>query len=437
MTRNSRAAAVAIASLTACTTAVDEPTLIGLRDRAGGSASGAQETVGESAAATPLGTLDLARALELAAASRIELATARAERDAAAARAEGAGLFPDPRLIARAEAAPLEGRALADADLLAGVSQPLPLSDRRAAERDLAAAAIARADADVAQTERAIGTEVRRAFATALFTQYAAQVRTALAEQAEALRAPVEARAAAGDATASDRAQAAIVARESAVAARAANRVANLARGDLAAAIGMPAAPLDAVSGDLDEVLALPELALLVARLADHPALRAAQADAATAAAALELAREERIPDLELDLLYRRIGVDDVHAFDVGLSIPLRSSRRADAAIAAAQSDERAARSRTQANAREFAAALRNSHARLASALDARATLQREIVPLHDERVRIETARLAAGDARPEELLRAQLARSEAEAALLDATEAALAAWSDLRALVP
>src|SRR5262245_27250741 len=74
-------------------------------------------------------------ALQLALERRRELLAARASWDAARARAEGAGLFPNPSLIARVEEASLEGDTFDDAAILAGFSQPIPLSDRRGAER--------------------------------------------------------------------------------------------------------------------------------------------------------------------------------------------------------------------------------------------------------------------------------------------------------------
>lgn len=428
-----------LAGVAACRTADHDPVLEALRTGELGRAAPANDAAPteRADASASLGTLDLAQALALAIDGRPELAAARAELAAAQHRAQASGQWPEANLVARAEAAPLEGRTVDDADLLVGIAQPLPLSARPDAERARADAEATRVAARVATVERSVVDAARGAFATALFTQHAAELRATLAAQAEALRAPVEARGAQGDATASERVHAALAARTAATAARIAERAATAARSELAAAIGRPHASIDAVAGDLATVLELPALERLAVRLSDHPALRAAHADAAAARAAITLARAERIPDLELELLYRRIGVDDVHAFDVGLSFPLRRGARSADRIAAAEAEERAARARGVADERTLVAELKRSHARLAAALATRGELRAEVLPLHDELVRIEAARLAAGDARPDELRRAQHARSEAELELLDATADALAAWAELRALVP
>ncbi len=438
-TKRSAAALLLASLLPRCTTAVDEPALLALRTPPLDGARGdeirhAPAPTATSATATRE-RIDLAQAIEQARATRPELAVARAAIEAAQARRGGSGRFPNPRLVARAEAAPFEGRTLDDADLIAGVSQPLPLSDRRAAEQGLADAEFERAQAQLATAEATLDREVRRAFATALFAQHAARQQQTLAEQSEALRQPIEARAVAGDATASERAHAAIAARETAAAARIAQRVDELARADLAAAIGAPDTSIGEVDGELDRVLALPELAEQSARLADHPALRLARAEAGVANAALALAREARIPDLDLDLLYRRIGADEIHAFDVGLSIPLRLFDSGRAAVEVAEAEQRGARAHAVATERDLTASLRQRHARLATALERRSGLQHDLLPLHDELVRIEAARVAAGDARPESLLLAQRARTQAEIELLIATREALDAWAELAAL--
>jgi cobalt-zinc-cadmium efflux system outer membrane protein len=425
-----------------CATRVDDPVLLRLRQEQSEPAGAPREE--EQAPLVPVHgparsgqALDLDAALGWARLARPELAAAHAAVAAAQARAEGSGRFPNPRLIARAEGAPLEGGTDAEADLLAGVSQPLPLSDRRAAAQSLAAAELERSRARYDVAEREVAAQVVRAFATALFAQEAAARRHELAQETAALRAPIEARIAAGDATASERAHAALALHDARAAEQAAERVAALARVELAAAIGTPDAVPERVVGELDALLALPLLEELSARLADHPALRAARADAQVAAAALELAREERVPDLDVDLLYRRLGAEEANAFDVGLSIPLRAWDRGTAAIDAARADEQAARALALASERDLAAALRSGHARLAAALAARETLRREVLPLHDEVVRIEEARVAAGDARPEVAAAARHARTLTELARLDATQAALQAWAELRSLVP
>jgi len=388
-------------------------------------------------AAAALGMLTLESAREQAAAHRRELVAARAELSAAIARAEGAGRFPDPVLVARVESAPLDGRTVDNAELVAGISQALPLSDRRGAERSVEAAGVARERARLEVESARVAAEVHGAFATALFAQEAERLRRRFADEGAALAAAVRARAAAGDAPADEEARAALDAARAGQELLAATRLRDAALRALAAAIGLPDAALDGVAGALGPTLALPDLAALSARLADHPALRAADADVALARAALELAREQRIPDVNLDLFYRQLGNADTPAFDVGISLPLRLFQSQAPRTREAQAQVDAAAARASARRVDLAGALRGAHARLASALEMQRFLREEVLPRHAELVRIEEARVRAGDATAAALGAVRRERLAGEIAALDAMREALASWAELDALVP
>jgi len=414
------------------------------RDRAWRAAAEARATAleqsqdgatGANAATIVSGTLTEDEALRLALERRRELVAARASWIAARERAESAGLLPNPSLIARVEEASLEGNTLNDAAILAGFAQPIPLSDRRDAERRSEAAAAARERARFEALLVEVGTEVRGAFATALFAAESLRLREQFAARSDELAALVGRRAAAGDAAADEVARAELERVRSAQERVAAARVREAALAELAAAVGAPDAAVEGVRGELDAALALPDLEEVVRRLAEHPALVAAEADATAAAAAVDLARARRIPDLNVELLYRRIGSTNTNAMDVGISLPLPLFDQGAARVREAEAGVDAARARTETTRLELLATLRRAEARLAGALESSRSQRSEILPRHAELVRIEEARLAAGEGSTAALLLARREQVAAELAALDAGRDAHAAWAELRAL--
>ena len=70
------------------------------------------------------------QALEFAERVHPDLAAAQAQVESAEGRALQAGLFPNPELVSRIEAAPVTGRIASRAEYVVGISQPAPLGQR-------------------------------------------------------------------------------------------------------------------------------------------------------------------------------------------------------------------------------------------------------------------------------------------------------------------
>jgi cobalt-zinc-cadmium efflux system outer membrane protein len=379
--------------------------------------------------------VSLEAALTLAWGNRHEIAAARAAWNAAGARRDGAGLLPNPSAVVRVEEVSLEGNARDDAVLLAGFTQGIPLSGRRAAARRLEDAGAARERARLEAEIARIGAEVRGAFATALFADEALRLRARFAEESDAAAALVRARVAAGDATEDEVARAELDSARARQESAGTRRARDAALAALAAAMGLPTATIERLEGDLGATLALPDLERLASELERHPALRVAEADVASARAALELAHELRAPDLNVDLLYRFIGATDTNAVDVGLSLPLPLFDGGAARVREAESGVDAARERAVAARSDLLGALRRSHAKLAAALEAGRFLRDEVLPRQARLVAIEEARHAAGDSGIAALLHARRERLAAEIVALEADRAAHEAWAELRSL--
>jgi cobalt-zinc-cadmium efflux system outer membrane protein len=180
----------------------------------------------------------------------------------------------------------------------------------------------------------------------------------------------------------------------------------------------------------------VPALEAVASRLGEHPAVAAARAGIEVERARLRLAEAEAIPDVSLELLYRRIGVEDEHAVDVGVTVGLPLFDRRDGRRREAASEVAAAEARSSFVRGEALTRLRVAHGALVAALGRARVLREQIVP-RAERLR-ETAekRYAAGDASLVEALPLRREAAEARLAQLEAVRDAAEAWAGLSELV-
>lgn len=405
--------------------AIAAPGAPGPRSAAGG------RGVGEPPPA--LASLSLEEAFALAERFHPRLEASLARVDGARVARATAGRGPDPVLVARIENAPVEDvSTLGNADLVLGLALDVPLGDRRDAARRVADAdhdaSLQRAAQMVLEVRRA----VQGAFVVALFARDAQELRSELAAAADAAGDLVRTRIAAGDATDQDLARAELAAAEARRLQRDAELLEEEARARLAASLGAPDLEIASVSGELDVVGDLPGLEGLLAQLEETPTLLAAAAGTRTAAERLALADALRLPDLEVELLYRRLGQNDRHGFDAGIRLPLglfdggRGRRdRARSAVAVARADERAARIAGEDEVRRL-------HLELARALEELAFFEAEILPRHADLAATSEARLAAGDLAPADLLGVRTDLAEARIEALELRRRALVAWADL-----
>lgn len=286
-----------------------------------------------------------------------ELAAARARLRAAQRASAGAGILPDPRLIA--QAIRRQGHDTRVDNL--GIEQEFPRWHERTAAIGHATATIAMAEADLAMAIGTIAAETANALATIEAETALAELADAQAVRAQSLLATVDANIAASRGTLADRLL--IETRIDAlhVDADNARRQVEDARADLRVRLGLP-----------DEA-ALPRPPLLTI-LSDSnssltPEMRAARARQADASAQAQAASSRRYPSSALELRWG-ISDDDRYVsaeFKVGL--PFHQD-------AAAAEEDAAAANAAAARLEEQAAQRRAStaHARVVRAAASAAT---------------------------------------------------------------
>jgi len=275
-------------------------------------------------------TLDDAVALAGGSAPAAEVAAA--DVDAASAARSVAALRPNPALAVEVEnfvgTGPYDG--VNGADLTASVVIPLELGGKRQAR-----IAVADAAAHRAQIAQVIAQADIRLQMTELYIQAsAAEVRVAIAEDQyriagdTARAATIRVQAGRASPLEQERAEVARLRAEAEVGK--ARRLADAARANLARRIGRPiTGPLDigVLGGPASGTMGPPRPATAAGTLA----LAAADADLATAAAGVRLARSQRVPDLTVGPGVRRLeATNDVAAvFSVSMPLPLFNSGRA------------------------------------------------------------------------------------------------------------
>lgn len=389
-------------------------------------------TVGDAPATLMVVELTLDHAFEIARGAHPSLEAARARLVAARARVRGAGRLPNPDAVLRVESAGLEGETFDSAELLAGLSQPLPLGGRLDAAERVAQADLLRAELDLETAELELSARVRGAFATALYAQRAVELHQVLHGQRNDLVALLEARLARGDATPEELLLAELASLGALRELELAEALSSAARGELLLALGSPALELGALAGDLESALSLPDLDALLAGLDSSPLLRSAGATLEAESARVGLASAERIPDLRLDLLYRRIGAEDRDTFDLGVSVPLPLFQGARPRLGEARARREEARAQQRGEELRLESLARGAHGRLAHARADLARLDREVLPRLERILALHELRLAAGDLDPAEALASRARMTEARLERMVALRTALAAWVDL-----
>jgi cobalt-zinc-cadmium efflux system outer membrane protein len=334
------------------------------------------------------------------------------------------------------ESAPIRGRTTGDAEYVAGVSLPLVLGGRLSAARRAGEADREGRLAEARARALEVEARVRAAFAAVLYAEEAARLRAEIAGAGERGVAIVRSLLSAGDALPGDVARSELELVRDRLEVERAEGLRERAGAALAAAVGDSSLRVESVVGSLEESLEVPALESLASRLAEHPAVLAAQSAVSAEEARLRIAEAERIPDVDLDLFYRRIGDSSENAFDVGVAvdIPILDRRQGRVREAAAAID--AAQARAAGLRNELGGRLRALHADLARALAAARVLRDEILPRAAEVLRAAEARLAAGDIRLGEILSVRRDATRARLDHLESLRAAREAWAALAPFV-
>ena len=362
-----------------------------------------------------------------------QLAEFRALADAAAARAQTAGRFPNPEAVARVESAPISSGTLSQAEYVAGFSQPIPLGGRLSALRDLERATVDLREKELAAAALQLARSVHGAFATALFTTEVLQVQTNLAANLEELLRITTARVELGDAPPLALARLQAEEAQQRLAVREASWLHQEAMHDLAATLWDFTIPIQSLDGSLEEALQINSLQN--SSIDGHPALAAVQSAVTAQRARVRLAEAERIPDVNLDLFYRRIEATRDHAFDIGIRVPIPLFDTKRSRVREAESDLRAVEARYQRRRNEIGHARHESELAFAKAMDTVDLLRTDVLPKIETSLRGAEARYAAGDTSLGDLLMVRREAATHQMKYLEALRSVLEAWARLSTL--
>lgn len=380
--------------------------------------------------------LTLDQALEMAERLQPGLAEARALVEAAEGRARQAGTFPNPDAIARIEQAPFKGSTLGEAQYLAGIAQPVPLGRRLSKAREAEQLERERRAQELKVRRRALRKRVHGAFATALYQEKAFRTQGEIGASVENLAATTKARVEAGDTAAEDLARVEMELARAKVELTRSRSLREQAMASLSGAIGETALLVKSLDGNLDETFDIPTLESLAANLATQPEMALVQADIRTRNARVDLAKAERIPDVRIELLYRRLESTKENTFDVGLSIPLPLFDRNQGRLREARAEVVAAEARSRSTQNELTFQLREAHAQLVAALANRRALKTEILPRSDTVLKSAEVRFAAGDISLSEVAPVRLDWASVQLTYLESLRDVMQAWAALTPFV-
>lgn len=362
----------------------------------------------------------LAQALERAGATSPAIESGAAGVLAAQAARTVAGLRPNPELNIQTENVAGSGdyRGFRSAETTAQVTLPLELGGKRPAR-----VALANAQQDRAQIERAvIAADLRLAVTQAYVTAVSAVERAMVAQRQvtiaqEALRS-AQVRVRAGRASPLEAQRAELAHLNAQATQEQAERLANVARANLGRLIGGPVAgTLDlrwfetlAVAGPVDR-----------ATVSDMLTARAAALDVATADAQVRLAGAQRAPDLQLFAGPRRLSGSNDTAMLMGINIPLQIFNNGGAAQAQARAERQRADATRRMTEIQLDQAIASADAEVANAETAARIASGPALAAAQEAARIARIGYREGKFGQIDLL-------EAERTLLDTRMAAIAA---------
>lgn len=384
--------------------------------------------------AAPITNLTMEQAVQIALTNNPRLAEAWANIEAAKGRAAAAGKLPNPDAIARMESAPISSSKVSGAEYVAGISQTIPLGGKRSAARDAARAVVRAREKHLEAAVLDLTRAVRGAFAAALFASDVLALQTNLGASLEKLSRITEARVEQGDAAPLDLARIQAEAARQSLEISEAAYLRREAMHALAAALGDFRMPIRSLEGRIEDVLEIAAMESAAASAGPHPAVAAAGSEAAAQRARLRLARAGRIPDVNLDLFYRRLEGTQENAFDIGVRIPIPLFNRNRGAIREAEGSLRAAEARLARTRNAIGRELRERELALQRGLETMRILKDDILPKVRANRRGAEARYEAGDISLADLLLIRRQAAADRLRYLEAIRSVMEAWAGLSA---
>jgi outer membrane protein, heavy metal efflux system len=381
--------------------------------------------------------LTLEEAFAMAERLHPDLAEAEALVRASQGKADQAGKLSNPDLIGRIESAPFKGRTTGDAEYLAGVSQSLPLGPRLSKARAAEKLGVEARAYDLQARRREVRRRVHSAFATALYQEKAFNTLSNITDTFEQSVAITKERVDAGDALPEDLARIELELVRSNIEAKRALSMHRIALVQLATSIGDPKLAIKQLEGSLDAAFEVPTLEEITGDLEEHPAALQALADSKASAARLSLAKAQRIPDITIEALYRRLQSERRDAFDAGVSIPVPLFDRNSGTIREARGELAAAEARYRSTRNELALRAEDSYGRLTAAVARNRSLRDDVLPRAATVLKTADARYVAGDIRVTDLLAVRRDWALVQLTWLESLRDVAAAWAEVRSLTP
>ncbi|MGV3771672.1 MAG: TolC family protein [Verrucomicrobiales bacterium] len=366
-------------------------------------------------AAESLTNLTLDQAIQIALEKHPGLSEANAELQAAEVRRKAAGKLSNPEIIARMESAPMRAGTTSQAEYVAGVSQAIPLGNRLGAAKELAKAELTSTLLEKKAEIWRISKKVRDSFATALFASEVLSIQANLATTSSELYRITKLRVEAGDLPPLDLSRIAAEQAQNELQLHETRRNHEQALREVALALGLKTGNVTSLSGNLQDILQFASIQNWLTNTSTHPLASLTESRMRNDEKRLQLAKAERVPDLNLDLIYRRLQAQKENAFDAGISIAIpifnRKSRvrEAEHKLAAAE----ARNERTQMDLRHE---MQSRELALVHGTEVAVKLRDGVIPKIEEALRGAEARYQAGDLPLNDLL---LVRREAANARL------------------
>jgi cobalt-zinc-cadmium efflux system outer membrane protein len=377
--------------------------------------------------------LTLEQAIRIALTNHPHLAEAHANIESARARASAAGKLPNPEAVVRMESAPLSSGTTSQAEYVAGVSQTIPLGRKLSAARQVEEAGLQLREKQLEASALNLTKSVRNAFATALYASEVLKAQTNLGANVRELLRITKARVEQGDTPALDLARLEAEEAEQRLQIKEAAYLHHEALDALATALGDFTTAIQSLAGNLEESLQLLEIRASAAMVDMHPGVAAMESAASAQRARVRLVKAERVPDVNLDLFYRRMQGTRENAFDVGIRVPIPLFGRTRSRVREAEGELRAAEARVESTRNEIGHDLHARELALERALETVAVLKVDVLPKVNAILRGAEARYKAGDISLSELMVIRREATLNQMKYFESLRGVMEAWAGLR----
>ncbi len=331
----------------------------------------------------PTGTLPLSRAMALALLNNPELRSFAWEVRAAEARALQASLLPNPGFGVEVENIGGSGElsGFDGAETTLSLSQAFLLGGKIQKRTHLASLERELSGFDYETKRIEVLTQVTKRFVDVL----ASQSHVEIAEEAHKLAAQVLdtviKRIEAGDVSPVEKSRSSVIVSASRLALVRARRELQLSRTELAAMWSSTSPQFQAATGPFKTVHELPPVATLAQFVSQNPEIARWAVEMSKQHAAVQLAKAEAVPDVEVEAgLHHFNDVDDT-AFVVGLSLPLPLFDRNQGGVLEARYNLKKAQQERRAAEVRVRAALSESYHELAATYAEATSLTHDVLP--------------------------------------------------------